>query len=232
MRQAVVMSLKILIVLTSHAALGGTGKPTGYYLPELTHALQVFEAAGVQVDLASPKGGEPPMDGADRKDPINARYLDDTAFRARLKTTRSLDQVRAQDYAAIYVPGGHGTMWDLPDDVRLQRLIAGVWTAGGVVASVCHGPAALVNVRLPSGELLVKGRTVSAFTNEEEAAVGLTTVVPFLLQTALERGGAKVVTAPKFQAQISVDGRLVTGQNPASAAPLAEAVVKLLREKR
>jgi putative intracellular protease/amidase len=94
-RQAVVMSLKILIVLTSHAALGGTGKPTGYYLPELTHALQVFEAAGLQVDLASPKGGEPPMDGADRKDPINARYLDDTAFRARLKTTRSLDQVRA-----------------------------------------------------------------------------------------------------------------------------------------
>jgi putative intracellular protease/amidase len=218
---------KILIVLTSHNDLGGVGK-TGFYVSETAYPWQVFTQAGYQVDLVSPKGGEPPQDGADLSDPIQKAFLGDAEMSRKLTDTLRPEEVDAQEYAAIFYAGGHGTMWDFPDDAGLAVIARDIYEAGGVVAAVCHGPAALVNITLSDGSYLVAGKEVSAFTNEEEAAVGLTAVVPFLLQTALEERGAKHVAAPNFQSQVSVSGRLVTGQNPASAGPVAEQVVAVL----
>jgi putative intracellular protease/amidase len=218
---------KILIVLTSHDDLGGTGK-TGFYVSETAYPWQVFKKAGYEVDLASPKGGEPPQDGADRSDPVQKAFLDDAEMSRKLTRTLRPEDVDARDYAAIFYAGGHGTMWDFPDNTRLASIARDIYEAGGVVSAVCHGPAALVNLTLSDGSYLVAGKEVSAFTNEEEAAVGLTGVVPFLLQSALEDRGATHVGAPNFQPQVVVSERLVTGQNPASAGPVAEKVVAVL----
>jgi putative intracellular protease/amidase len=218
---------KILIVVTSHDDLGGAGK-TGFYVPEVAHPWHVFSLAGYQVDLVSPQGGEPPQDGVDLEDPIQRAFLDDEEMARQLTDTRRPDEVDPDDYAAILYAGGHGTMWDFPDNADLADLARDIYEADGVVAAVCHGPAALVNITLSDGSYLVDGKQISVFTNEEEAAVGLTEVVPFLLQTALEQRGARNVGAANFQAQVSVDERLVTGQNPASAAPVAEQVLAVL----
>ena len=218
---------KILIVLTSHGDLGGIGK-TGFYVSEAAYPWHVFSQAGHLVDLASPQGGEPPQDGADLSDPIQKAFLGDAEMSRKLADTLRPEEVDARNYAAIFYAGGHGTMWDFPDDTGLAGIARDIYEAGGVVAAVCHGPAALVNLTVSDGSYLVAGKEVSAFTNEEEAAVGLTTVVPFLLQTALEERGAKYVGGPNFQPQVSVSGRLVTGQKPASARQVSEQVVEVL----
>jgi putative intracellular protease/amidase len=218
----------VLIVLTSHGILGRTGKATGYYLPELSHALAEFRAAGLAVDFASPQGGKPPMDGVDRKDPKNAAVLDDSALMQRLGTTKKLSEVDIANYDAIYVPGGHGTVWDLPDDAHLQRIIATLWQRGGVVGAVCHGPAALVNVKLEDGRYLVDGQRVAAFTDDEERAAGLDGVVPFLLASTLKSRGARHEQVGLWQPLAVVGERLVTGQNPASTQKVASAMVALL----
>jgi putative intracellular protease/amidase len=219
---------KVLVVLTSHDKLGDTGRKTGFYLSELTHALEVFEKAGLHIELASPKGGLPPMDGVDRTDASNRTFLESAAWMARLERTARLAEVDPTRYDAVYVPGGHGTMFDLPDDASLQALLASVFLRGGVVAAVCHGPAALVNVRLPDGRYLVAGKQVSAFTNEEEEAMKLTRAMPFLLESRLRERGGRFLHAPNFKPQVAVDARLVTGQNPASASAVAREVVRLL----
>lgn len=219
---------KVLFVLTSHGELGATGRKTGFYLPELTHPLAVLREAGYDFDLASPRGGEPPMDGANRDDALNAAFLDDPAMMARVRETLALDQVDVGDYIAVLFVGGHGTMWDFPGNPAVARVAAGIYEAGGVVAAVCHGPSALVDVRLSDGSHLVAGRDVAAFTNEEEEAVGLTHVVPFLLESKLAEQGAIIAKAPKSQPMVAVSGRLVTGQNPASAKGVGEAMVKAL----
>ena len=220
---------RVLMVLTSHATKGDTGQPTGYYLSEVTHPAAVFEAAGFAIDYASIRGGEPPVDGLNLDDPINARYWNNAAFRTAVRTTPRLDDIDATRYAAVFYAGGHGTMWDFPDSPAVQRVTRQIWEAGGVVAAVCHGPAALVNVRLSNGRPLVEGKRVAAFTDAEERAVKLENVVPFLLASTLVERGATHVPAADFQAQVVVDGRLVTGQNPASARGTAEAVVAALR---
>jgi putative intracellular protease/amidase len=219
----------VLMVLTSHARLGDTGKPTGFFLGEVTHPLEVFEKAGLTVELVSIKGGEPPVDGLDLDDPVNARYWNDPAFRAKLSATKSLADVNPTDYAGVYFSGGHGTMWDFPDDEAVQRAARALYEAGAPVGAVCHGPAALVNVKLSDGSYLVSGKEVSAFTNDEEEKVGLTKVVPFLLATKLVERGAKHRAAPDFEKQVVVSGNLVTGQNPASAAGVAEEMVEMLK---
>jgi putative intracellular protease/amidase len=221
----------VLMVLTSHAGLGDTGKPTGFFLGELTHPLEVFEKAGVPVELASIKGGQPPVDGLDLDDPVNARYWNDPEFRAKLSATKRLADVNPNDYAGVYFSGGHGTMWDFPDDEAVQKTARALYEAGVPVGAVCHGPAALVNVKLSDGSYLVAGKEVSAFTNDEEGKVGLTKVVPFLLATKLEERGAKHLPAPDFEKQVVVSGRLVTGQNPASAAGVAEKMVEILKSQ-
>jgi putative intracellular protease/amidase len=221
----------VLIVLTSHADLGETGKPTGFFLGELTHPLEVFEKAGVPVEFASIKGGEPPVDGLDLEDEVNKRYWNDAAFRAKLASTKKLSDIDPDDYAGVYFSGGHGTMWDFPDDEAVQKTARELYEAGAPVGAVCHGPAALVNVKLSDGSYLVEGKEVSAFTNDEEEKVGLTKVVPFLLASKLEERGAKHLPAPNFEKQVVASGRLVTGQNPASAAGVAQKMVQMLESK-
>lgn len=221
-------SKPVLVVLTSHAQMGDTGKPTGFFLGELTHPLEVFEKAGVPVELASIQGGEPPVDGLDLEDKINARYWNDPEFRAKLSATKKLSDLNPADYSAVFFSGGHGTMWDFPDDPSVQKFAREIYEAGSPVGAVCHGPAALVNVKLSDGNFLVAGKEVSAFTNSEEEKVGLTKVVPFLLATKLEERGAKHLGAPDFQKQVVASANLVTGQNPASAADVAEKMVVLL----
>ena len=224
------MSNKALIVVTSHDRLGDTGKPTGYYLPEVSHPYYALRDAGLEVDIASPRGGEAPMDEGSRdlEDPQNARMLETDADRAKLEQTLALADVDPADYRAILFAGGHGTMWDFPGNAEVQRLASAIFEAGGVVAAVCHGPAALVDVILPSGEPLVSGKRVTGFSNAEEDAAELTEVMPFLLESRLIERGGRYEKAPLWQEKVVVDGRLVTGQNPASAAAVGRAIAGLV----
>jgi putative intracellular protease/amidase len=221
-------SKKILIALTSHATLGSTGKPTGAYLSETSHPHAVFAAAGFEIDFVTPAGGTPPWDGVDLKDPVNQAFHEDPAIRARVAAAKRPAEIDASAYAAIFFAGGHGTMWDFPTDAALASLAARVYDQGGVVGAVCHGPAALVNVTLASGRHLVDGKDVAAFTNDEERAVELDGVVPFLLADELVRRGARHRPAAKWQANVVTSERLVTGQNPASATGVAQAMTALL----
>lgn len=221
----------VLLVMTSHDKLGDTGKPTGFFLGELTHPLEVFEKAGIPTEFASIKGGEPPVDGLELEDPVNARYWNDKSFREKLSASKKLSEVDPADYAGVFFVGGHGTMWDFPDDAAVQKAARELYEAGAPVGAVCHGPVALVNVKLSDGRYLIEGKEVSAFTNEEEEKVGLTKVVPFLLATKMEARGAKHLPAPDFEKKVVASGNLVTGQNPASAAGVAQAMVKLLQAK-
>lgn len=223
---------RVAIVLTNHGQLGDTGKPTGFFLSEATHAYEVFHAAGYEVDFLSPKGGLAPMDGVDTTDPINAAFLADDALVARTKSTTAIAAVDAARYDAVFFSGGHGTMWDFPLDPTVQAIARAVYERGGVVAAVCHGPAALVDIRLSNGAYLVAGKEVSAFTDEEEIAVKLEKVVPFALESRLRERGARFVEAPNFEKKVAVSERLVTGQNPASATGVAEAVVGLLEQRK
>jgi putative intracellular protease/amidase len=221
----------VLIVLTSHGVKGSTGEPTGFYLGEVTHPMAVLEAAGIPVELASIQGGEPPVDGLDLKDETNARYWNDAKFREAIRTTPTLASVDPARYSAILFAGGHGAAWDFPDSPAVQQQARAVWEQGGVVAAVCHGPTALVNVTLSNGRHLVDGKHVAAFTDDEERAVKLDTVVPFLLATTLTQRGAIHHPAPNWTDKVVVDGRLVTGQNPQSAHGVGEAVRDLVLGK-
>lgn len=223
----IMSSQKVLVVLTSHDTLGDTGKETGFYLPEVSHPEDVFTRAGMSVDFVSPKGGKAPMTGIDLEDALNKAFLEDAHKMAQVENTLNPSQVEASGYDAIFFAGGHGTMWDFPDNEALARIASTLYEQGKVVGAVCHGPAALVNLKV-NGEYLVAGKTVSAFTNEEEDAVELTEVVPFPLESKLIERGAKVTKAPNFQPHVVVSERLVTGQNPASAAGVAQKMVELL----
>jgi putative intracellular protease/amidase len=221
-------SQKVLIVLTSHDTLGDTGKETGFYLPEVTHPLEAFTKAGLMVDFVSPKGGKAPMVGIDLEDPLNKAFLDDSEQVSRVENTLNPAQIKPAEYAAIFYAGGHGTMWDFADNQELAEIAAAIYEAGGIVGAVCHGPAALVNIKLSDGTYLVANKTVAAFTNEEEAAVGLTDIVPFLLEAKLIERGANFTKVPNFQVCVVASDRLVTGQNPASAAGVGERMVELI----
>ena len=222
---------KILFVLTSHDQKGSTGQPTGFYLSEAAHPWAVLHDAGFAIDFASPKGGKAPMDGVDDIDAISRRFLDDPEVLQKIGDTLTPAQVRPEDYAAIFFVGGHGTMWDFPDDQGLALLGASIYEAGGVVGAVCHGPAALVNLKLSDGRYLIEGKRIAAFTDDEERAVELQAVVPFMLATTLQQRGAMHVAAPNWQANVVVDGQLVTGQNPASAEAVGQEIARLLKPK-
>jgi putative intracellular protease/amidase len=219
---------KILMVLTSNDDLGGLRK-TGFYVPEAVHPYQVFKAQGYEIDFASPKGGLPPMDGFKTDNPEHVEFLEQN--RVKLENTLLPESINSSHYDAIFYVGGHGTMWDFPQNQALSSIAAKIYENDGVVAAVCHGPAGLVNVRLSNGKYLVDGKTVAAFTNAEEESVKLTEVVPFLLENQLIERGAKYVPAENFQANVQTSERLVTGQNPASAKGVAQAVVALLERQ-
>jgi putative intracellular protease/amidase len=220
---------RVLIALTSHDKKGTTsGEPTGAYLPEIAHPHAVFVAAGYTVDLVSTRGGPVPLDGVDRSDRVSAAFLDDPETARQLRESQASTEIVPARYSAIFFAGGHGAMWDFPDARAFSDAARVIYEAGGVVAAVCHGPAGLVNVRLSDGRYLLAGKAVSAFTNEEERAVKLDTVVPFLLESRLVERGARFEGAPNWQEKVVVSERLVTGQNPASAAGVAKAVVSVL----
>jgi PfpI family intracellular protease len=223
------MSKKILFVVTSHDKKGNTGQPTGYYLGEVSHPWAVLTKAGYDIDFVSPKGGQPPIDGLNLNDADNKAFMDDARYQVKINHSMTPAQVNPADYAAIHFAGGHGTMWDFADNLTLAGITAKIYENGGAVSAVCHGPAGLVNVRLTNGQYLVAGKTVSAFTNEEETAVKLETVVPYLLESKLIERGATVTKAGLWQAHVVTDGRLVTGQNPASARKLGQALLEVLK---
>lgn len=219
---------QMLVVLTSHEELGDTGKSTGFHLAELTHVLAMFDARGIPYTLASIDGGEPPMDARDESDDINKTFLEDDEQMARLKSTEKLSDVDPSEFAGVYFPGGHGTMWDLPNDETVAQCVTSIWDAGGLVSSICHGPAAFVGVKDSSGDFLVKGKRMTCFSDSEERGVELEDVVPFLLQSKLEEQGAIVEPGEDGELKVIADGNLITGQNPASAKALGEAIAQAL----
>jgi putative intracellular protease/amidase len=225
------MKTRILIARTSHSQLGRTGRTTGFYLSEAAEPYKVFIEAGYEVDFVSPQGGEPPMDGVNLDEPIQKAFLENPQVMAKIHNTLRPEGVNPADYDAILYVGGHGVMWDFPENTQLAKVAAAIYENEGVVAAVCHGPAGLVNIKLSDGSYLINGKTVSAFTNEEEAALGLTEVVPFLLESKLRERGAQITKAPNFQAHTAVSERLVTGQNPASAMPVARQVLAVLARR-
>ncbi len=218
----------VLFALTSHDKLGDTGRHTGAYVPEMAHPAQVFSDAGWDIEFVSVAGGQPPVDGVKPDDAVTQAFLADQDVASKLATTRTADQLNPADYRVIYFVGGHGTMWDFPDSAELAQLAADVYAHGGVVAAVCHGPAGLLGIKNPDGTPLVAGKTVASFTDEEEAAVGLSDIVPFLLESALVDLDAKHRKAANFAEFAVADGRLVTGQNPASAAKVARLALDVL----
>lgn len=225
--------MNVLMVLTSHDQLGDTGKKTGFWLEEFAAPFYVLKDAGASVTLASPKGGQPPLDPKsdlpENQTEMTRRFRSDPATQAQLANTKKLAEVSGEDFDAVFYPGGHGPMWDLPDNPASVGLIEGFVKADKPVGAVCHAPVALVNVRGRDGEYLVKGKRVTGFSNSEEEAVGLTAVVPFLLEDRLKERGGIYSNGPDWAPYVQVDGKLVTGQNPASSEAGAKELLKLLR---
>ena len=224
--------MKILMVLTSHNQLGNTGKPTGFWLEEFAAPYYVFHDAGLKITLASPKGGQPPLDPKsdepDAQTDDTRRFRSDTAAQKLLANTEKLENIHADDFDAVFYPGGHGPLWDLAEDGHSIKLIEQFWAAGKPVAAVCHAPGVLRKVTKPDGSPLVKGKRVTGFTNSEEEGVGLTSVVPFLVEDELKKAGGLYERTDDWGEYAVVDGHLVTGQNPASSAITAEELLKLL----
>jgi len=221
--------MKVLIVLTSHDQLGDTGRKTGFWLEELAAPYYVFADAGAEITLASPQGGQPPLDPSsdapDAQTDATRRFRADAAANTALAATHRLADVNGENFDAIFYPGGHGPLWDLANDRQSTALIEGTLAAGKPVGLVCHAPGVLKNAHTPDGAPLVRGRRVAGFTNGEEAAVGLTDVVPFLVEDMLKASGGIYGKGPDFAPYAVADGMLITGQNPASSAEVAEMVV-------
>ncbi|OCA68040.1 thiamine biosynthesis protein ThiJ [Chryseobacterium artocarpi] len=224
------MKKKILFVVTSHDKKGSTGENTGYYLGEVSHPWEVLHKAGYEIDFVSPKGGTPPVDGFDLKDPVNKEFWENKEYRYKIDHSLKPSQVNPKDYSTIFYAGGHGAMWDLADNTELSAIASKIYENGGIVAGVCHGPAGLVNIKLSNGKYLVDGKKINAFTNEEESAVKLTDVVPFLLENKLKERGAKFEKSGLWQNHVVTDQRVITGQNPQSAKSVGEAILKVLNK--
>src|SRR5580658_5458209 len=224
--------MKILMVLTSHNQLGNTGRKTGFWLEEFAAPYFVFKDAGVELTLASPKGGQPPLDPKsdlpENQTPAMTRFKKDAAAQKALANTVKLADVQSEDFDTVFYPGGHGPMWDLAESRVSIALLESFYRSGKVIALVCHSPGVLRHVKY-QGEPLVKGKRVTGFTNEEEAEVQLTHVVPFLVEDELKRLGAKFEKLPNWQPLCIVDGRLITGQNPASSTSTAQALLRSLK---
>jgi len=227
--------MKILMVLTSHDKLGDTGKKTGFWLEEFAAPYYVFKDAGADVTVASPAGGQPPLDPSsdapDSQTDATRRFKADTAAQAVLAHTGKLASVSGADFDALFYPGGHGPLWDLTEDAHSIKLIESMAASGKTVSAVCHAPGVFKNAKAADGSPLVKGKKVTGFTNTEEAAVNLTDVVPFLVEDMLVENGGVYSKAADWQPYIVTDGKLITGQNPASSEAAAHAVLNQLKNR-
>jgi putative intracellular protease/amidase len=225
--------MRILMVLTSHDQLGDTGRKTGFWLEELAAPYYVFMDADAEIVLASPKGGQPPLDPKssepDFQTDATRRFEADKAAKAALASTVPLNTLSHEGFDAVFYPGGHGPLWDLAEDPHSIKLIETALLAGKPVTLVCHAPGVLRDARTPEGKPLVQGRKVTGFTNSEEEAVGLTKVVPFLVEDMLTRNGGKYSKGADWQPHVVSDGLLITGQNPASSEPAAKLLLDRLR---
>ena len=221
------------MVLTSHSALGNTGKNTGFWIEEFVAPYYVFLDAGAIITIASPKGGQPPIDPSsntpENQTPATIRFKADKNLQNLLGKTLLLSAMSSDDYDAIFYPGGHGPLWDLTNDADSITLITHFWRSKKPVVAVCHAPAVLLNVKDDKGEPLVKGRKVTGFTNSEEAAVQLTEVVPFLLENELKNKGGIYSKKDDWASYVVEDGMLITGQNPASSEAAAKVLLKILK---
>ena len=226
--------MKVLMVLTSHSELGNTGKKTGFWIEEFAAPYYTLKDAGAAITLASPKGGQPPIDPKsaepDAQTEATKRFDADEDLQQLLANTSVLSQVKAEDFDGVFFPGGHGPLWDLSTDANAIRLIQDFWSAKKPVAAVCHAPAVLVNVTDDNGDPLVKGKNVTGFTNTEEEAVQLTNVVPFLLEDELKNKGGNYSKKEDWAPYVVKDGLLITGQNPASSEEAAKELLKLLEK--
>ena len=226
--------MKVLIVLTSHSELGNTGHKTGFWIEEFAAPYYTLKEAGAAITIASPKGGQPPIDPKSAE-PANQteatkRFDADSELQQLLANTKELSKVFADDFDAVFYPGGHGPLWDLTSDVNSIQLIQNFWSAGKPVAAVCHAPAALLHVTDERGESLVKGKNVTGFSNSEEEAVQLTNVVPFLLEDELKSRGGIYSKKEDWASYVLADGLLITGQNPASSEEAARKLLDLLKK--
>ena len=222
--------MKILMVLTSHDQLGTTGLKTGFWLEEFAAPYYVFKDANADITIASPKGGQPPLDPKsdepDFQTAATARFKEDTQAQAALAASLKLSEISAEDYDAVFYPGGHGPLWDLAEDRTSISLIEVMYAAGKTVAAVCHAPAVFLHTGGPDGSPLVEGKSVTGFSNSEEAAVELTDIVPFLLEDELQLIGANYSKSSDWHPYVVTDGNLVTGQNPASSEAVAQALLE------
>ena len=227
--------MKILMVLTSHDQLGDTGKKTGFWLEEFAAPYFVFKDAGADITVVSPKGGQPPLDPAsdapDAQTDDTRRFKSDSAAQAVLASTGKLSTVSGNDFDAVFYPGGHGPLWDLAEDAASVKLIESMAAAGKTIAAVCHAPGVLRHVKAVDGSPLVKGKKVTGFTNTEEAAVQLTNIVPFLVEDMLVKNGGVYSKGADWKPYVVTDGKLITGQNPASSAAAAHAVLDQLKNR-
>ena len=226
--------MKILMVLTSHDRLGDTGHATGFWLEEFAAPYYALKDAGAELTLASPKGGQPPVDpkseAEDSQTPATRRFETDAAARSVLANTVALSSVDAGDFDAVFYPGGHGPLWDLAEDADSIALIENAIGAGKPVAAVCHAPAVLRHVKDAAGAPLVNGKRVTGFSNTEEAAVGLTDIAPFSVEDMLRGNGGDYRRPEDWSSHVEHDGLLITGQNPASSEATAEALLAALRD--
>lgn len=225
--------MKVLIVLTSHNKLGNTGHKTGFWIEEFAAPYYVLKDAGAEIVLASPQGGQPPIDpkseAPESQTEATKRFNTDKELQGLLANTKKLSEVSADQFDAVFYPGGHGPLWDLTDNQDSIKLIENFWKNGKPVAAVCHAPAVLLNVKDTNGEPLVKGKKVTGFTNSEEDAVQLTKVVPFLLEDGLKNKGGLYSKKEDWSSYVVKDGLLITGQNPASSEAAAEELLNLLK---
>jgi putative intracellular protease/amidase len=226
------MNMKVLMVLTSHDKLGETGRKTGFWLEELAAPYYLFKEMGAEITLASPEGGQPPLDPKSNElafqTDLTRRFEADPAANAQLAATLRLDSVSHADFDTVFYPGGHGPLWDLAEDKNSIGLIESFLGAAKPVALVCHAPGVLRHVRTPEGKPLVEGKKVTGFTNTEEAGVGLTEIVPFLVEDELKDKGGLYSKGPDWAPYVVSDGLLITGQNPASSGPAAKVLIDLL----
>ena len=227
--------MKILMILTSHDQLGNTGKKTGFWLEEFAAPYYVFKDGGVDITVASPKGGQPPLDPKSDEPGFQTdatdRFKQDPAAQQVLAASHRLADMSEKNFDALFYSGGHGPMWDLVDDKNSIALIEATYAAGKPVVAVCHAPGVFRNVKGPDGQPLVKGKQVTGFTNTEEEAVQLTNIVPFLVEDSLKQAGGHFSQGPDWQSYVLVDGNLITGQNPASSTAAAEKLLQLLQKK-
>lgn len=226
--------MKVLFVVTSHDKLGNTGHKTGFWVEEFAAPYYAFKDAGFEIDVATPKGGAAPIDPnsevSDAQTAATERYFKDEEVQKIIANTRKLDQVKAGDYAAVFYPGGHGPLWDLANDVHSQQIILDFYHAEKPVGAVCHAPGVFKNVKFDNGDAFVKGKNVTGFSNTEEAAVNLTDVVPFLVESELKSQGANYSKTSDWGVHVVEDGLLITGQNPASSEGVAEKMIALLKK--